>query len=117
MVNEPVLVLPLFWMFSVDLLLQMLQNLLVITLLNRLAWRNKFLKNNAFTVKKDHQHALDLSPDLPCFLSVWRGCAFPLKVLLFGFWVIPVNPGFSSCYDSQEEVLVVSDFIQQFLAE
>jgi hypothetical protein len=26
------------------------------------------------------------------------------------------NPGFISCYDPQEEVLVISDFNQQFLA-
>jgi hypothetical protein len=35
---------------------------------------------------------------------------------LFDFWVVSVNIGFISCYDPQEEVLVISDFIQQFLA-
>jgi hypothetical protein len=72
--------------------------------------------NNALTVKKDHQHALDVSPDLPCFFQVWRGPAFPLRKQLFGFRVVIVNPGSVSCYDPGEEAVVVSDFIKQFLA-
>jgi hypothetical protein len=27
------------------------------------------------------------------------------NTLLFGFWVVSVNPGFISCYDPREEVL------------
>jgi hypothetical protein len=42
--------------------------------------------------------------------------AFPLRGLLFGFCVIILNPGFVFCCDPREEVLVISDFIQQFLA-
>jgi hypothetical protein len=41
---------------------QTLQNLRAIMLVHRLAWRNKFLVNNALTVKKDHQHAVDVRP-------------------------------------------------------
>jgi 3-deoxy-D-manno-octulosonic-acid transferase len=37
--------------------------------------------------------------------------------MLFGFWVITANPRFVSCYGHQEEVLVISDFIQQLLAD
>jgi hypothetical protein len=84
---------------------------------NHLAWRNKFLMNNAVTVKRDHQHDPDAWPDLPHFLLAWRGQAFPLRGLLFGFWVTTVNSGFIFCCDPQEEVLVISDFIQQFLAD
>jgi hypothetical protein len=29
--------------------------------------------------------------------------------LLFGFCILRVNPGFVSCYDTQEEVSVISD--------
>jgi hypothetical protein len=54
MVNEPVPVLPSFQMFSSDLLPKALQNILVVTLTNRLACMNKLMMNNAFTVKKDH---------------------------------------------------------------
>jgi hypothetical protein len=43
MVCEPVVVLPLFQVFSTDMLPQMLQNLPVVMLVNHLAWRNKFL--------------------------------------------------------------------------
>jgi hypothetical protein len=68
------------------------------------------------SVKKDHQHALDVQPGVPCFPWAWRGEAFPVRGLLVGFWVITVNPGFISCYDCQEEVSVVSYFSQQFLA-
>jgi hypothetical protein len=81
-------------------------------LVNHLAWRNKFLMNNVLTVRKDYQHALDVRPDLPHFLWAWR-TGFPLTGL-FGFWVITV--GFTSCYDPREEVIVVSDFTQQFVA-
>lgn len=66
--------------------------------------------------KKD-QHALDFRPDLPRFLRAWNGRAFPLRWLLFGFWVKTVNPSFISCYDPWEWVLVVSDFIEQFLRD
>jgi hypothetical protein len=47
--------------------------------------------------KKDHQHALS-------HVS-W------LKGKKNHFWVITVNPGFASCYDPEEEVLVICDFI------
>jgi hypothetical protein len=59
-VNEPVLVTPSFQTFSVDLRPQTLQNLLVVMLVNCLAWRNMFLFSNAVIVKKDHQLALDV---------------------------------------------------------
>jgi hypothetical protein len=45
MVNKPVLVPPLFLMFSADLLPEVM-------LVNHMAWRNKLLKNNTLTVKK-----------------------------------------------------------------
>jgi len=41
------------WMFSVDLVLRMLENLAVIVLVNCLVCRNKFLVNNAITGKQD----------------------------------------------------------------
>jgi hypothetical protein len=53
MVNKPVLVPPLFWMFSTDLLSEVM-------LINHLAQRNKFLMNNTLTVKKEHQHGLEV---------------------------------------------------------
>jgi hypothetical protein len=74
-----------------------------------LACMNKLMMNNAFTVKKDHWNTLDIWPDLPCFLWMWRGQSFPLRGL--GFWVLsPVN-------DHREEVLAISGFIQLFLAD
>jgi hypothetical protein len=42
--------------------------------INCLALRNKFMTNDAVTVKKHHQHCLDVS-DLPHFLQMWRGLA------------------------------------------
>jgi len=57
-VKQPVLVPPSFWTFSADLLPQMFQNLQVVILVHHLPWGNKFLVNNALTVKKDHQYAL-----------------------------------------------------------
>jgi hypothetical protein len=55
-------------MFSADLSLHTLQTLLVEMLVNCLAWRNKFLLNNALTVKKDNRHALDV-----CLASFGHG--------------------------------------------
>lgn len=52
MVSRPVLVLPLLWIFLVNLHPQALQNLLVEMLDNCLTWRNKFLMKNILTVKK-----------------------------------------------------------------
>jgi hypothetical protein len=54
MVNKPVIVPPLLWMFSANLLPEVM-------LVNCLAWRNKLLKNNRNpTAKKQHQNALDV---------------------------------------------------------
>jgi hypothetical protein len=52
MVKQPVLVPPSFRMFSAGLHPHMIQNLQVVMLVHRLAWRNKFLVNIALTVKK-----------------------------------------------------------------
>jgi hypothetical protein len=57
LVKHPVLVPSSFRTFSADLLSQTLQELQVVMLVHRLGWRN-----NALTVKKDHQHALDVRP-------------------------------------------------------
>ena len=65
-------------------------------LVNHLLCKNKLLKNNAFTVKNDHQHPVDVSPDLLCVFLMWRRQAFPLWRLLFFCWVMTVNPGFVS---------------------
>jgi hypothetical protein len=40
-----------------------------------------------------------------------RGRASPLRGLMFGFWVEMLDTGYVSCYDPQEEVLVISFFI------
>jgi hypothetical protein len=58
--NELVLVLPSFQKILVALLPQTKQNIPVAMLVNRLGWRNQFLMNNVLTVKKYHQHALDV---------------------------------------------------------
>jgi hypothetical protein len=49
-------------------------NLPIVMLINRLAWRNKFLMNSALAVKrkKGHEHGNDIHPDLPCFYQSWR---------------------------------------------
>jgi hypothetical protein len=80
MVNEPVLVLPLVWTFSVDLFPQILQNFPAVKLINHLACRKEFMMNIALTVKEDQQQALDVQHDLPRSLWMWRGWAFPLIV-------------------------------------
>jgi hypothetical protein len=44
---------------------------------------------------------------------MWRGWAFLLRGVLLVLWVTTVNPGILFCYVAQEEVLVISDFMQQ----
>jgi hypothetical protein len=61
-VTQPVLVPPSFRKFSADFLPQTLQNLQLVMLVHSLAWRNRFLVNNALTVKKDRQHVLNVRP-------------------------------------------------------
>jgi hypothetical protein len=80
-------------------------------LVNRLAWRNKFLVDSALTLKKDYHHAVVLS-DLPCFLLGMESIGFSTV------WFLGHNskPGFCLLFDPLEEVLVVCDFTQQFLA-
>jgi hypothetical protein len=61
-------------MFSADLLTEVM-------LVNHLAWRNKLLKNNILTVKKQHLNRL---------ASLSANVARPLS----GFWYIRINPSF-----------------------
>jgi hypothetical protein len=70
-VKQPVLVPPSFRTFSADLLPQTLQNLQVVMLVHRLAWRKKFLVNNALTVKKITNMLLMF--DLTCPTLFGRG--------------------------------------------
>jgi hypothetical protein len=83
-------------MFLADLIPHTLKNIPVVMLVNCLARRNKFMMMNNTLAVKDHQHALDIHPDLPCFLWVWKGWAFPMRGLLFGFWVVTMNSDFVS---------------------
>lgn len=62
-------------------------------------------------MKNNHQHLLDVWPDLPYFLDMRRGRALPLRGLMFDFWVEMLDTSYVSCYDPQEEVLVISFFI------
>jgi hypothetical protein len=85
-----------------DLFPKTLQNIPVVMLVNCLVWKNKLLMCDALTC-------------LPGFFLMCRGQSLLLRGLLFSFWIIIINPGFISCSDLCEEVLVISDFIQQFL--
>jgi hypothetical protein len=92
-VKQPGLALPSLQTFSADVLCVTLQILIAVILVNHLAWGNKFLMRSAITVKKYHQHALDVRPALPHFLVMWRGWVLSLRGLLFGLLNIIANPG------------------------
>lgn len=53
MLHQPVLVLPLFWVCLAELVPQIFQNLPVLMLVNHLVWKNKLMRNNAFS-HNDH---------------------------------------------------------------
>ena len=79
MMNKPILAPSSFWMFLVDLLSQMLQNLPSVMLVNILAWRGKFLMNSTLSVK-DYQYVFDLT----C-LTFFKCGEDGLRGLLSGF--------------------------------
>jgi hypothetical protein len=79
-------------------------------LVNHLAWKDKFIMNSAITVKTDEQHVLEVRLGLPGFLWMWRGWAFPLRGLLFVFWVITGNPCSIIHSDPQDDIYVTSGF-------
>jgi hypothetical protein len=97
-VKEPDLVSPSLRKFSADVLPQTLPNFMAIMLVNRLAWRNKFLMNNVHTLKEDHSWC---SISLPSISPGVERMGFTLRGLL-GFWVVTVNPRFVFCYDTRE---------------
>ena len=51
------------------------------------------------------------------FFRCGGGRLSQLRGLLFICWIIRINLSFVSCYNSWAEVLVIYDFIQQFLAQ
>jgi hypothetical protein len=95
MVNESVLIMSSFQTFLTDLLPQMLQNLPVVMLINRLAWRNKFLMNDALTVKKDHQHALGVQLKLALLSLAVESMGFSTEKS--DIWFLVCNSTPSSC--------------------
>jgi hypothetical protein len=92
MVNESVLIMSSFQTFLTDLLPQMLQNLPVVMLVNRLAWRNKFLMNDALTVKKDHQHALGVQLKLALLSLAVESMGFSTEKSAIWFLVCNSKP-------------------------
>ena len=109
-INQQVLVSPTFQTFSKSLFTHKLWNLLVIMLVKSQAWRNKFLINNILKIKKTKNHDPDVWFDLPQVLRNWRERDFSLRELLFGSRVLRLHPGFVSCDEPREKVLVDSDF-------
>lgn len=107
--EQLILVLPV-WMFSADLIPQMMQNHPVVMLFYSFLWRKNILMNNALTVKYK-------SPACLWYLTwihTWRG--FIRRGLLLGFRFLRVNSGFLSSYNTWEEVLVSSGYTEHLMA-
>jgi hypothetical protein len=107
--EQLILVLPV-WIFSTDLIPQMLQNHAVVMLFYSLLWSKNILMNNALTVKYKSPACLWCLT----WIHTWRG--FIRRGLLLGFRFIRVNSGFLSSYSTWEEVLVSSDYTEHFMA-
>jgi hypothetical protein len=61
--------------------------------------------NNPLRVKKNSEHALCWTPDLPRVFCSWLLWAHPLQQLLLCFWIvlITINPTSITCYDSTDK--------------
>ena len=88
----------------------------VTTPVNQLAWRNKHWINNELTEKitTNMLFMFDLT-----FWAFFAGGQDGLFYCAYSCWVLccKSKPRFCLCYNRWEEVLVVSDFIQWFLAQ
>jgi hypothetical protein len=70
MKKEPVVVAPKFWLFSSHIFSQASQNITVKVRVDRSVTRNKFTVNNPIHVETNNDHALCLTPDLPCLFAL-----------------------------------------------
>jgi hypothetical protein len=71
MVEKPIVVLPLAWMFALNALPQPLQNLTVKPAIDGLTREYKFLVDNALDVEKNDQRGLDTAANLIRFFWLW----------------------------------------------
>jgi hypothetical protein len=75
MVEKPVVVLSLVWMYALNAIPQLLQNLTVKLAIDGLTRRYEFLVENSLDVGKNDPHGLDIAANLTCFFhlqSVWQ---------------------------------------------
>ena len=85
--------------FSPHCLSQRFRHLQIISLVHRLATRQKFVMNYALTIKKHSKHHFHIGLNLPCFFG--SGWCFwdPMWRLGFCFDIKAVNPSFITCDD------------------
>jgi hypothetical protein len=67
MVQKPIVVLPLVWMFALNALPQLLQNLTVKLAIDTLTRGYEFLVDNSLDVEKNNQHGLGIAVNLTRF--------------------------------------------------
>jgi hypothetical protein len=53
---------------------------------------NKFIMQKSMHVGKNNENALYISANLSCHFMAWALWAVPQRLLLLGFWVVPVDP-------------------------
>ena len=53
---------------------------------------DEFTVNNLANVEENDEHAVGSVVDTSCLLRSWRCCALPLRSLLVGLRVVPVDP-------------------------
>lgn len=66
-------------------------------------WK-EFMVHNPANVKQNDKHALGYAPNLTCLLQSWIVWAFPWRRLLFGLWVVAIEPTLVTSDDPQHEV-------------
>jgi hypothetical protein len=69
MVEKPIAVLPLVWMFAPNSIPQPLQNLTAKLAIDGLTRGYEFLMDNALDVKRNYQHGLDTAANLTRFFG------------------------------------------------
>jgi len=102
MTKQPISILPFLCTSLVDVFPKMLQLNCVILLIDNLAWG----MNLWCTIPplKKNKHALTFDWTYSAF-SECGDHRFPLWLLLFGFCIVPVNPGFITCHNDLWQML------------
>ena len=101
--KHPIALAPLFRPFPPIVLPQTLQYIAVELAVDGLAPGDDFTVNNPANDEENDEHARGRADDLSCLLRSWRRWARPLRGLLVGLRVVPIDPSLVPVDDPRHE--------------